>query len=63
MESYPNVAYTPDLNPYDFFLLSQLKYQLHEIGSNADNIMVHLFKQAISGLRKDGLKNDFNDQV
>ena len=61
VEQYQNAAYSPDLNPYNFFLFPKLKKQLHGIGFNDDNEMVTAFEQAIDSLTKEDFKDYFED--
>ena len=43
VEQYENAAYSPDLSPCDFFLLPQLKKQLHDTRFNDDNEILTAF--------------------
>jgi histone-lysine N-methyltransferase SETMAR len=61
VQLYPNLPYSRDLSPCDFFLFPKLKNQLRGIEFNDDDMMLNALKQAIGTLTKDDFKNCFND--
>ena len=61
VESYPNLQYSPDLSPCDFFLFPKLKSQLRGVRFRGDNEMLHAWDQAIDSLTENDFKNCFAD--
>ena len=61
VEQYQNLAYSPDLSPFDFFLFPKLKKQFRGIRFNDDNDMVTALEQAIDSLTKEDFKHCFED--
>jgi histone-lysine N-methyltransferase SETMAR len=57
VEPYPNLSYSPDLSPCDFFLFPKLKNQLRGIRFDDGTAMLDALEQAINTLTKDDFKN------
>ena len=56
VEQYENAAYSPDLNPCDFFLFAKLKKQFRGIRFNNDNEMFTALEQAINSLTREDFR-------
>ena len=55
-QTVSNPVYSPDLNPFNFFLFPKVKKQLRSIQFNDDNEMLTALEQVIDNLTKEDFR-------